>query len=235
MLAQDDYIAAPERCVQPAVDDIATSPARNEPAPSVGFAAPQHREQPLRIDQQAHDPSPRFDHAMALEFYNVIKPNGLVLGYTDGRPVADANQFEQIAKEADGRGEHFFFAVATLKPEWSDPNTHEKGKVTTPSKDKAVNMPDGGKSRVLECSVLWGDCDAKKYIGGDLVEAAQHYEIEGRRVKAALDEGLPKLGITPFTKWRSGVGWQFLVRLDRAIRSRRGRRVSEQAAHRARL
>ena len=177
--------------------------------------APQRREQTRRIE--AHDPSPRFDHAMALEFYNVIKPNGLVLGYTDGRPVTNANQFEQIAKEADGRGEHFFFAVATLKPEWSDPNTHEKGKVTTPSKDKAVNMPDGSKSHVLECSDLWGDCDAKKYIGGDLVEAAQHYEIESRRVKAALDEGLPKLGITPFTKWRSGVGWQFLVRLDRAI------------------
>ena len=66
VLAQDDYIAAPQHCVQPAVDDIAMSPARNEPAPNVGFAAPQHREQPLRIDQQAHDPSPRFDHAMAL-------------------------------------------------------------------------------------------------------------------------------------------------------------------------
>ena len=90
----------------------------------------------MQIQPQAHDPSPRFDHAMALVFYNAIKPNGLVLGYTDGRPVADTNQFEQIAKEADSRGEHFFFAVATLKPEWSDPNTHQKGKVTTPSKDK---------------------------------------------------------------------------------------------------
>jgi hypothetical protein len=125
------------------------TPPHDEHARDVGFAAPQHREQPLRIDQQAHDPSPRFDHAMALEFYNAIKPNGLVLGYTDGRPVADADQFEQIAKEVDGRGKHFFFAVATLKPEWSNPNTHEKGKVTTPSKDKAINMPDGSKSHTV--------------------------------------------------------------------------------------
>jgi hypothetical protein len=124
-------------------------PQHEEHAQDVAFAAPQHREQVLRIDQQSHDPSPRFDHAMALEFYNAIKPNGLVLGYTYGRPVADANQFEQIAKEADGRRDHFFFAVATLKLEWSDPNTHEKGKVTTPSKDKAVNMPDGSKSHIL--------------------------------------------------------------------------------------
>jgi hypothetical protein len=88
----------------------------DEQAQDVGFAAPQHREQPRRIDQLAHDPSPRFDHAMALEFYNATRPNGLVLGYTDGRPIADANQFERIAKEADHRGEHFFFTVATLNP-----------------------------------------------------------------------------------------------------------------------
>src|SRR5262249_15513915 len=60
---------------------------------------------------------PHFDHAMALEFYNAIKPNGLIVGYSDGRPVRDASEFARIAKDADDSGEHFFFAVARLKPE----------------------------------------------------------------------------------------------------------------------
>ena len=102
-----------------------------------------------------------------------------------GSPVTDADRFEQIAKEADGRREHLFFAVARLKPEWSDPNTHEKGKVTTPSKDKAVNMPDGSTSHVGKCPYLGFDCDAEKYTGNDLVEAAQHYGDEGQRIKAS--------------------------------------------------
>ena len=136
---------------------------------------------------------------MALEFYNAVRPNGLVVGYTEGWPVRNANQFEQIAKEADGRREHFFFAVARLKPEWSDPNTHEKGKVTTPSKDKAVNMPDGSTSHIHEHHYLGFDCDAQKYAGNDLVEAARHYEREGQRIKASLDKGLSKLGMAePF-------------------------------------
>ena len=130
--AQNDGIAAPQQCVQPAAEKLSggQAPLRDALAQD-DIAASARRVQP-----------PRFDHSMALEFYNAIKPNGLVLGYTNGRPVADANQFEQIAKEADGRSEHFFFAVATLKPEWSDPNTHDKGSVTTPSKNKAINMPD---------------------------------------------------------------------------------------------
>jgi hypothetical protein len=219
VLAQDDYIAAPERCVQPAVDDIATSPAHNEPAPDVGFTAQQYHEQPLRIDQQDHDPSPRFDHEMALKFYNAVRPDGIVLGYTEGRPVRDANQFEQIANEADSRREHLFFAVATLKPEWSDPNTHKKGKVTTPSKDKAVNMPDGSKSHIHE-HPYWGfDCDAEKYSGNDPAEAAQHYEREGQRIKASLDKAFARLGIRPFAVWRSGAGWQGLIKLGQPITS----------------
>jgi predicted P-loop ATPase len=70
---------------------------------------------------------------------------------------------------------------------------------------------------VLECPCLWGDCDADKYEGNDPEEAKLHYEREGIRVANQVDEGLERLGITPFVKWRSGAGWQFLIKLDRAI------------------
>ena len=89
----------------PAGDYIAPPPAHYMPGHVV--AALQQPEQPVRNEQQAEDPLPRFDHAKALEFYKAIRPNGLVLGYREGRPVRDANEFEQIAKEADGRDEHF--------------------------------------------------------------------------------------------------------------------------------
>ena len=78
-------------------------------------------------------------------------------------------------------------------------------------------MPDGSASHVLECPDLWADCDAEKYVGNDPVEAVKHYENEGTRVRAAIDKGLLALGIAPFAIWRSGAGWQFLIRLDRAI------------------
>ena len=78
-------------------------------------------------------------------------------------------------------------------------------------------MPDGSTSHVLECPYLWGDCDAEKYSGNDPVAAAKHYENEGLRVKTAIDKGLLALGITPFAIWRSGAGWQFLIKLDQAI------------------
>ena len=64
---------------------------------------------------------------------------------------------------------------------------------------------------------LWGDCDAEKYAGNDPVEAAKHYGNEGSRVRTAIDKGLLALGITPFAIWRSGAGWQFLIKLDKAI------------------
>ena len=129
-----------------------------------------------------------------------------------------AEEFRVLAKEANHKREHLFFHVATLKPEWGDPKTHEKGKITTASKDKAVNMPDGSASHVLECPYLWGDCDARKICRQRSVEAAKHYENEGSRVRTAIDKGLLALGITPFAIWRSGAGWQFLIKLDQAIR-----------------
>ena len=81
-----------------------------------------------------------------------------------------------------------------------------KSKVTTAKKDQ-----------ILECPYLWGDCDTEKYTSNDPAEAARHYENEGSRVIAEIDKGLFALGITPFAIWRSGAGWQFLIKLDHAI------------------
>ena len=78
-------------------------------------------------------------------------------------------------------------------------------------------MPDGSKSHIHECPYLHFDCDAEKYTGDDPVEAGQHYEREGQRIKATLDEGFARLGIHPFALWRSGAGWQGLIKLDEPI------------------
>ncbi len=167
--------------------------------------------------EQSGRARPVFDHPTAVEFYSAVRPAALVLDFKDGRSITSAKEFQALAQEADSKHEHLFFHVATLKPEWRDPRTHEKGKVTTASKDKAVNMPDGSTSHVLECPYLWGDCDAEKYSGNDPADAAKHYESEGLRVRTAIDKGLLTLGITPFAVWRSGAGWQFLLKLDQAI------------------
>jgi hypothetical protein len=80
-------------------------------------------------------------------------------------------------------------------------------------------MPDGSKSHIREHSYLGFDCDAEKYIGNDPVEAAQHYEHEGQRIKASLDKAFARLGIRPFAVWRSGAGWQGLMKLGQPITS----------------
>jgi len=149
---------------------------------------------------------PKFDHAVALDFYTAVRPCAFILGYTEGHSISREEEFLTLARTTDDRREHFFFHVATLQTTWSDPSTHEKGKITT-----------AAKAHVLECSYLWGDCDAEKYSGNDPIEAAQHYENEGSRVRGAIDKGLLALGITPFAIWRSGAGWQFLIKLDRVI------------------
>jgi hypothetical protein len=171
-------------------------------------------EQSVQIEQRADKPSPQFDHETARTFYNAVRPDGVVLGYTDGCPIRNADEFVQIANEADSRREHFFFAVAKLKPEWSDPRTHERAKVTTPS-----------KSHIHEHLYLGFDCDAEKYTGNDPVAAAQHYEHEGRRIKTSLDKQLSELGIQPFALWRSGAGWQGLIKLDQPIAHRKNTRT----------
>ena len=182
-----------------------TGPTGTRPGPNASQA------------KQSGTSLPKFDHATALEFYNAVRPSAFILGFTQGRSITSAKEFQALAKEADGKHEHLFFPVAMLKPELGDPKTHANGKITTPSIDKAVNMPDGSTSHVLECPYLWGDCDAEKYAGNDPVAAAKHYENEGSRVKAAIDKGLLALGITLSAVWRSGAGWQFLIKLDQAI------------------
>lgn len=168
----------------------------------------------------------QFDHATALEFLNAVysqRQAALVIGFTEGVPIkGDApDRFDAILRRADTEHQHLFFHVARLKPEWSDPTSHAKGKVTVANK----NNVDGVWEHVIKCPFLWLDCDANKFTCGsldmgapmnaaDIAAAAQHYENEGVRVSAAIDSGLNKLAITPWAKWRSGAGWQCLIKLD---------------------
>jgi hypothetical protein len=196
----------------------ATGPTGNTgPAGNTEPTAAQPRPNASQAKQSSGASPPKFDHATALAFYNAIHPNAFMLGYDRGRSIPNEDQFRALAQEADRGHEHLFFHVATLKAEWADPQTHEKGKITTASKDKAVNMPDGSASHVRECHYLWGDCDVAKYEGPDPGEAKVHYEHEGTRVEAQVNEGLNRLGIRPFATWRSGAGRQLLIKLDRAI------------------
>ena len=141
---------------------------------------------------------PKFDHAMALEFYSAVHPSAFVLGFKLGRSITSAEEFRVLIREADDKHEHLFFHVATVKPTWTSG--------TTATKDQ-----------ILECPYLWGDCDAEKYTGNDPVEAAKHYKNEALRVLTAIVNRLRALGITLFAIWRSGAGWQFLIKLDQAI------------------
>lgn len=154
--------------------------------------------------QSSTSPS-QFDHATAHEFYNAVRPSAFILGFKLGRSITSAEDFQALTKEADDKHEHLFFHVATLKPEWNDPRTHKSGSITTAAKE-----------HILECPYLWGDCDAEKYAGNDPIEAAKHYENEGSRIRSVIDKRLFALGITPFALWRSGAGWQFLIKLDQA-------------------
>ena len=213
---------SPDARAQTAIGATDSNPFTTDEAVDIGttgaVAASAARSPPLNGDQGT--PSgiglPAVDHGEAIRFYEAVQPYAFVLGYRQGRSISSAGEFRALAQEADSKHENLFFHVATLKAEWCDPSTHEKGKVTTASRDKAVNMPDGSTSHVRECPYLWGDCDAEKYAGADPVEAAQHYAREGVRVRSAIAEGLNRLGITPYALWRSGAGWQFLIKLDRA-------------------
>jgi hypothetical protein len=171
-----------------------TGPTSAQPTPSAGQAT------------QSGASLPKFDHATALEFYNAIHPSAFMLGYDRGRSILNEDQFRALAQEADCGHEHLFFHAATLKSEWADPQTHEKGKITTASKDKAVNMLDGSASHVRECHYLWGDCDAAKYEGTNPSEAKVHYEREGTRVEAQVMKDLTDLALN-----RSPCGGQALA------------------------
>src|SRR5580704_17237225 len=108
---------------------------------------------------------PTFNCTVAREFLQAVhgdRPAALVVGFTEGVSVAPGHFSDTLQRAAD-ENQHLFFHVATLKPEWADPASHAKGKVTTASKD-----------HVLECPYLWGDCDAEKYVGADDPKKAQH-------------------------------------------------------------
>ena len=136
-----------------------------------------------------------FHHATALESYKAVRLSAFILGYTLGKRITSIEEFQALAKKAENEHKHLFFHVATVKPTW-----------TTATKDQ-----------ILECNFLWGDCDADKYVGNDPTEAAKHYSDEGFRISRIIDEALNRLGIQPFAKWRSGAGWQFLIKLDQPI------------------
>jgi hypothetical protein len=88
------------------------------------------------------DAAPTFDRPIATPFlrqrYRDDDPAALVLGFTEGIYIAPcgADRFNDILARAEREQKHLFFHVATLKPEWADPNTHECGHVTTASKDE---------------------------------------------------------------------------------------------------
>lgn len=165
---------------------------------------------------------PHFDRATARDFlnlrYHASQPAALVLGFTEGIhvPPGDTDRFNAVLARARRKRTHLFFHVATLKPEWANPASHKKGKVTTASKTTAI-LQDGTESHVLECPFAWLDCDVTKYAGADPTEAEGHYDRERGRVSKALDDGLAKLDIPPWIKWCSGGGWQALIKLDRPL------------------
>jgi hypothetical protein len=165
--------------------------------------------------------APQFDHDTARDFLTrryANEPAALMLGYSEGIciPPGDAHRFDSVLARAQREQNHLFFHVATLKPEWDNPSSHDKGKVTTASKDKAI-LSDGTKNHILECSFVWLDCDCAKYAGSDQAEADAHYERERTRVSKKFDDGLSRLSIVPWVKWCSGGGWQALIKLDKPL------------------
>ena len=178
----------------------ATKPIKTVADGSVQRELPRKEQPASKADQakQSGANLPKFDHATALEFYDAVQPSAFILGYKSGRSITNAEGFQALAKEADDKHEHLFFHVATVKPTW-------------------ISGTTATKDQILECTYLWGDCDAEKYAGNDPVEAANHYKNEGSRVRTAIDKGLIARGITPSAMWRSGAGWQFLIKLDHAI------------------
>lgn len=162
--------------------------------------------------------SPHFDHEMARDFLTrryANEPAALILGFTEGVyvPPGDADRFDAVLASAQRERTDLFFHVATLKPEWANPSSHAKRKVTTASKDKAI-LSDDTVSHILECPFLWLDCDCAKYDGSDQGDADAHYERERGRVSLELEDGLSRLSIVPWAKWCSGGGWQALIKLD---------------------
>jgi hypothetical protein len=105
-----------------------------------------------RVNAETPTSLPKFDRAVALEFYNAVGQSAFMLGVSQGKYVVSAEEFQELCQNAVDRREHLFFHIATLKAEWADPRKHAKGFVTTANKE-----------HVLECRYLWGDCDAAEF------------------------------------------------------------------------
>ncbi len=180
---------------------------------------------PTNLANQQADSKLAPDHAKAKEFLRAVygdKPMALVVGFKDG-VLVPAGTTPVLAKLGTTE---LFFHVATLKPEWADPASHASAKVTTASKGSVDKNGKEWPSHVLECPYLWLDCDADKIFEGrepetltpdEVREARHHYDDQGRTVSMKIDTKLNELGITPFAKWRSGAGWQCLIKLDAPI------------------
>jgi len=157
---------------------------------------------------------PQFDAATASRFlrerYRDDETACLVLDFREGVaiPPGDASRFNSVLARVERERKHLFFHVADLAPAWGDPASHAKGQVTSAT-----------KTHVAQCQFLWLDCDPEKYEGADPAEASAHYISQGDQVSQRIDVGLAALGIKPGVKWRSGAGWQALIRLDQPITS----------------
>jgi Virulence-associated protein E len=154
---------------------------------------------------------PTFDATTATDFLCLRYQHetaALVLNYRDGLavPTGAPDRFDLILGRAKEERAHLFFHVADLTPEWADPASHAKGKVTTAS-----------KSHVKRCWYLWLDCDPEKYVGNDPSAAEAHYALQATEILKRINDGLAELGIAPSAMWSSGAGWQVLIQLDEPI------------------
>ncbi len=87
----------------------------NGPTGNTGPTGTQPKPNASQAMQSGKSP-PKFDHAAALEFYNAVRPNAFILGFTQGSSVTRAEEFQALTKEADKKCEHLFFHVANVKP-----------------------------------------------------------------------------------------------------------------------
>jgi hypothetical protein len=160
-----------------------------------------------------------FDAETAAHFLCLRYPDttaSLVINYRDGVavPTGTPERFDSILSRAKEERAHLFFHVADLTPEWEDPATHAKGKVTTAS-----------KSHVERCWYLWLDCDPEKYVGNDPSAAEAHYASQANQILKSIEDGLAAIGIAPAAIWSSGAGWQALIQLDEPIAPKEAERL----------
>jgi hypothetical protein len=209
MSDDSDWARAAYAKLNPSAEKKSADATIQAPADKVGITAVQHSDAAMATtlaSPKAQSNTPQFDFAVAKKFLRAVhgnEPAALVVGSMQGHYVP---QDDIITLLTSVHGTNVWFHCQDLKPEWANPASHAKGKVTT-----------ADKSHVLGTRFLWLDCDAEKYVGSDPTEAARHYMLEGASVCNDIDMGLSALDIQPWAKWRSGAGWQGLIKLDAPI------------------